>query len=457
MKARWSSAVAFAARLAGRRQRRGSVAVLTALTLVPIAMALGAGYDFTNAQIRKDQILGMADAAALAAVTPAMMLQSAAQSQAVAQTIFLRQLSALTGISYANTDIAVTAADTTSATAVTRKVTISFTVQSQNMFASLLGIGTLPIAGASSAASDNTPNIDFYVLLDNSPSMEIAATTAGINLMVANTAKQGGCAFGCHEYAPQYDNLGNPNGEDNYALARSLGVTLRIDLVNQAVQNLMAVAQTTGRDNGATYRAAIYTFNLSVSTLQPLTADLSAAQAAAANIAPLEVYHNNCLTATNCNHDMDTNVDAALQVLNTTMPLPGNGTNSAGDTPQAVLFVVSDGVNDTSLFSGQGATSVDTTSAGGRYYGPVNSLTPDMCTAIKNRGIRIAFLYTTYNPLPTNSWYNWYIAPFQSQVATYAQNCASPGLFYQVSTDGDISAALTSLFQKAVATARLIQ
>jgi hypothetical protein len=66
-------------------------------------------------------------------------------------------------------------------------------------------------------------------------------------------------------------------------------------------------------------------------------------------------------------------------------------------------------------------------------------------------------LYLTYNPLPTNSWYNSYIAPFQPSIATQAQNCASPGLYFQVNTDGDITAAMNTLFQRAVATAHLSQ
>ena len=37
------------------------------------------------------------------------------------------------------------------------------------------------------------------------------------------------------------------------------------------------------------------------------------------------------------------------------------------------------------------------------------------------------------------------------------KSCASPGLFFQVSTDQDISAAMAALFQQAVATARLTQ
>lgn len=424
------------------RARRGNVAVLTALMLVPISVALGVSYDFTMAQTRKDEISGMADAAALAAVTPAMMLQTSDQSKSAAQTLFNQQIAAMQGISYVPAGITVTAADTTTATTVTRKVTVNFSGVSNNSFASLIGMSGFPIAITSQATSSNTPNVDFYLLLDTSPSMEIAATTDGINTMVANTTTQGGCAFGCHESNPAADNLGNPKGEDNYALARALGVTLRIDLVNQAVQNLMTVAQNTENGNGATYRTAIYTMDVGVNTLQTLTSDLSTAQASAANIAALEVYDNNCLTKTNCNSDVDTAIDTALSTLDSDMPAPGSGTKNPNDTPQEILFIVSDGLNDTVV-------------KGTRTYAPVNTINSDACTAIKNRGIRIAFLYTTYNPLPTNSWYNTYVSPVQPDIATAAQNCASPGLFFQVNTDGDISTALATLFQKAIETARL--
>ena len=76
---------------------------------------------------------------------------------------------------------------------------------------------------------------------------------------------------------------------------------------------------------------------------------------------------------------------------------------------------------------------------------------------MKNRGILIAVLYTAYLPLPTNSWYNQWIAPFQSQIGPNMQSCASPGLYFQVTTDGDITAAMQALFEQAVATARLKQ
>ena len=64
-------------------------------------------------------------------------------------------------------------------------------------------------------------------------------------------------------------------------------------------------------------------------------------------------------------------------------------------------------------------------------------------------------LYTTYLPLPTNGWYNTWIAPFADQIATNMQSCASPGLYFEVGPNQGISEAMTALFQKAVAMARL--
>ena len=141
-------------------------------------------------------------------------------------------------------------------------------------------------------------------------------------------ASQGGCAFACHETNPAADNLGNPGGEDNYALARNLGVTLRIDLLAQAAANLMTTAQTTETANNNTYKVAIYTFDYGFNTVfapsgLPST-NLSSASSAAAGIQSVKtVYDNSCLTSTNCNQDTDTNFSSAMQSLNTIMPAPG--------------------------------------------------------------------------------------------------------------------------------------
>jgi Flp pilus assembly protein TadG len=417
------------------RDRKGNITMVFALLLIPIMFAIGMGIDYGNAARKKSQLNAAADAAALAAVTPAMMAQSDANAIAAAKNMFNAQIANIPGLTFSATNLTVTVTDS----GLNRSVVVNYSAASKNSFASILGQSSFTISGSSTSASSVAPNINFYLLLDSSPSMAIAATTTGINTMVTNTSSQGGCAFACHESNPSADNLGNPNGEDNYALARSLGVTLRIDLLTQAAQNLMSTAQQTQTANNAKYQMAIYTFDVNFNTIQALTSNLSTAQTQAGNITMLEVYDNNCLTSSNCNNDTDTNYDNAMTNINTIMPNPGGGTNNAGDSPQEVLFFVTDGVEDESV-SGSRVQSLMSTS---------------WCTTIKNRGIRIAVLYTEYLPLPTNSWYNTYIAPFQPNIATNMQSCASPGLYFEVSTDGDISSALQTLFQQAVSTARL--
>jgi Flp pilus assembly protein TadG len=421
--------------------KRGNVAIIAALTMLPISMAVGMGVDYTLATRKQDQINGIADGAALSAVTPTAMGEPFNTAAASAKTMFLSQLATVPNTTYQTTNISVTGGDVTAGANVTRTVTVSYTAGSPNVFSTLLGMNAFTITGTSTATSSLAPRTDFYMLLDDSPSMAIAATTSGITTMVNNTSSQGGCAFGCHETNPSADNLGNPGGEDNYALARNLGVTLRIDLVNAATQNLMSVAQTTATQNNTVYRAAIYTMDYNFNTLQTLTASLSTAATAAGTIQQVEVYDNNCLTSSNCNSDEDSYLDNGLSNVNSIMPNPGNGTANVGDSPQEVVFIVSDGVDDELL-------------SGNRTMAPINT-NASWCGTIKARGIRIAFLYLTYNPLPTNGFYNSNIAPFQSQIAGDAQACASPGLFFQVNTDGDVTAAMAALFQKVVSTAHL--
>jgi Flp pilus assembly protein TadG len=419
--------------------RRGNVAIIFALSLIPVIFLAGMALDFTAATQKRARLNAAADAAALAAVTPTMMGQSVSAAQTAANNIFMGEASTVTGLSYSAPTINITSSG------LSRTVTVSYTASSVNSFPNVLGKTSWPISGSATATSSTSPNIDFYLLLDNSPSMDIAATTAGINTMVANTSHQGGCAFACHQSNPGADGLGNPNGEDNYTLAKNLRVVTRIENMASATQALMSTASSTETVNNAQYRAAIYTFNYSgTDTIQRLTSSLSTAQTAAGNIDVLEVYKNNWLTRSKNNNDTDTDFESAMSQVNGIMPAPGTG--ASGGTPQEVLFLVTDGVDD------KVSASCSQKLNGNRCQQPFDTT---WCTTVKNRGIRIAVLYTEYLPLPTNGWYNVWIAPFQSQIGPNMQSCASPGLFFQVTTDGDISAAMQALFQQAVSSARL--
>ena len=178
---------------------------------------------------------------------------------------------------------------------------------------------------------------------------------------------------------------------------------------------------------------AIYTFSMNLDTISTLTTDLAHAQSDAAAIDLMPVPYQNF------NDDQFTNYNLAMTNANAAIPNPGDGNSSS--SRQKVLFFVSDGVAD---YAG----------AGGRTIEPINV---DLCTAIKNRGIQIAVLYTTYLPLPTNQFYLDNVAPWHEQIGPTMESCASPGLYFEVSPSQGISEAMQALFLRVVRQAHLIQ
>jgi len=153
--------------------------------------------------------------------------------------------------------------------------------------------------------------------------------------------------------------------------------------------------------------------------------------------------------------DVATNYDDSLGKLSkaTYIPNPGNGTNQTGDTPQEVLFIVTDGVEDEQSGSSRLEQAMNNlgNAPDGTKFGT------DWCTTIKNRGIQIAILYTDYLPVPANNWYKTKIAPIQSDIGPALKACASPGLFYDAAIGADLGAALSALFAAITQSGHLTQ
>ncbi|MCP3407891.1 TadE/TadG family type IV pilus assembly protein [Bradyrhizobium sp. CCGB01] len=466
------------------RDRKANIAVIFALMTVPIVFLLGMTLDYTQAVRKREQLNAAADAAAIAAVRPAMLTQTdKTVVQATAAAVFAAKAN-LPGLATVPTPT-ITVTDS----GLARSITVSYTAQSVNNFPSVLGKQNWDVAGSATAKASSAPNMNFYLLLDDSPSMAIAATQTNIDNMIAATKNQPsyakGCAFACHETRPNNAAASSTN-KDNLTIARANNIVLRIDLVTNAVTQLLkgpwtscpqsgvtgGVMQCMSALNNTTYKAAIYTFDYALNTIQTLTTPDTAATKIA-NIQLLTVDHQNCPIVDskgNCTYTTDygTDISKGLTGVNAVMPLPGTGTNQAGDTPQEVVFLVTDGVEDKLIPKSGGTCDANATyalpTANSTTLRCQQPLDTAICTTIKNRGIRIAVLYTEYLPLPTESWYNTRIAQFNSPssstgtIATRLQSCASPGLYASVQTGGDISAALTNLFIKvASSTASLVQ
>jgi hypothetical protein len=412
--------------------------MMVALSLIPLMGMIGAGADYSRAASLRSRLQAAADAAAIGAVAKFSPGFNAALNMSSdgpvpsggtqAANIFNANISGRAGFTINQLSATVTR-NTQQLSA-----TVTFVASLPTDFMQLLGVTFMTVTGSSAASNTLPTYIDFYLLLDNTPSMGVGATPADVQTMIDNTSDQ--CAFACHD---------TTNSNSYYNLAKKLGVTMRIDVLRTATQQLMTTAQSTMSVPNQ-YRVAIYTFGASASTMgltniSSLTTNLNQSASDAGTIDLMTV------AGQNQNNDQDTDYDRVLTAMNGVIPTPGTGQNVSA--PQKVLFLVSDGVADEANVACQRITTNGT-----RCQEPINTA---LCQVIKDRGIKIAVLYTTYLPLPTNSWYNTWIAPFQNAIPTKMQTCASPNLYFEVTPTQGISQAMSALFQEAIQQARLTQ
>jgi len=469
------------------RKNIGNVTVVFALIAPVLLIVATIAFDFGLATTVKSRLDDAADAAALSALTPTMLQQTDAIAQSAATAMFNARAAGISTLIPGGTVVSVVISHPNNSGLV-RQVTVSYSAQTNSIFSSSLKISSMGLAGTATAKASIPPNIDFYLLLDNSPSMSLPATSAGVTQMQNLTTKQAsgaGCAFACHQASTNNgDTEGNPCSDgsaptqssgaycasknsagqaitqiDNYALARKNNITLKLDELSSGVTQL---TQTASKYQSSAifatppqYRFAAYQMDTpwqlgtSDYLLMDLTANyVSGWTSASANFGVMEMYANSsacanaaCTSGVSFN-DIATDYDVAMSSINSTMPTPGNGSNLAGDSPQEVLFFVTDGVEDEQNVI--------------RLIQPINAgLSTNYCTLIKNRGIKIAVLDTTYLPVPANSFYMTYVAPIQSNLGPALQACASSGLYYQAAIGANLGTALATLFQAAVQSAAL--
>ncbi|MDQ0470284.1 pilus assembly protein TadG-related protein [Labrys wisconsinensis] len=400
--------------------------MLFAFALIPVMGGVGVAVDYTRAATYRSQLDAIADAAALSAVSRTSVVNLANSSdngKAATTSFFDAEAARVSAVTITKVTVQIVK------TATALSATVSYSATVPNTFTQLIGMPQTAIGGTASSTTQLPIYQNFYLFLDNSPSMGIGATQADINNLIAATANapiDPGCGFACHDLSGK---------EDFYTVAKKNGITMRIDEVRSATQALMQYATAT-EILPQQFGVSIYTFNNVLTRISGLTTSLGSAAASAAAIDLVSVPYQNY------NADRYTDLDGLLPKMDYLMPSSGSGQTSA--SPQTVMFIVSDGVADEPT---PGNSS-------GRTLAPI---TVAQCDAIKSRGITIAVLYTTYLPLPTNSFYQGNVAPFASQINPRMQSCASPGLFFEVSPGDGISQAMNALFTEIVSMARLTQ
>lgn len=423
-----------------RKDRSGNFGIMAAILMVPVFGAFGLAIDFGTALMAKTRLQEAADAAALAAISE----KSAGVKKALemtgdgevavgsdyAKTFFAAQNPGFGDLKLGQINAKVVKKDNI----LTARVQLEATLHTT--FSRIIGQQQIKVNVSSTAEYQTQTFSDFYLLLDNTPSMGVGATPSDVAKMVANTSDK--CAFACHIVKN-----GVEDKNSYYNLAKKLGVSTRINVVAKATASLMDTAQDS-RLSANQFRVAVYTFGQKAEDTKllevvPLTSDLADAKKNAAKIELMSIPNQGY------NNDQQTDFDRALTQIATKIGTAGTGLTAG--SPEKILYFVSDGVGDS--YKPSSCTKKTT---GGRCQEPIDTT---FCDALKAKGYKIAVLYTTYLPLPTNSWYNTWIAPFQTQIGTRMQSCASSGLYFEVSPTEGIAEAMSALFKKIISSPRL--
>ena len=197
-----------------RSNKRGNVAVITALSCLPLIAAVGCVIDYTTASLVKTKLQAAADAAALATVSVNSSVVTTAKAMSSGGTVsggstfatnfFNANLNASpANVGYTNlTPTATVALSGTRMTA-----TVSFTARVPTYFMGVMGFSNTNISGSSTASYTMPTYINFYLMLDVSGSMSFPSTAAEqARLMAVNPDNllgtpriiPQGCQFACH-------------------------------------------------------------------------------------------------------------------------------------------------------------------------------------------------------------------------------------------------------------------
>lgn len=400
-----------------RDDRSGSVILIFALALVPIMLLAGVVIDYGRATQAKAVLDGAADSAALGAVSRGLRKKPISAVKAIAESLFDTNATAYAGAVAGRQITVVDDGDT-------RVATATYTASVPLVFGGFFGSPSVEVKGKAVATQSKVVYIDFFLLLDNSPSMGIGATSADMIRMI-NAPGLNGCEFACHV-------TGDPNS--TLFLARRAGITLRIDVLRTAAQELTDTARTTQIIPGQ-YRMAVNTLGREcrlkdIPSLSPLSTDMSRLRSLLGSVELME-------SVWDVNQHTCTDLYFALAKIDSVTGPVGSGEDA--QHPQKIIFMVTDGIND---YTNGSSCSIQPVSAQ-----PTRCIEPmkyGSCDAIKRRGVKIALLYTTYQVLE-NKVPKIYIPDTRRRL----EDCASPGLFFEVSPNEGISQAMSALFRRA--------
>lgn len=431
----------------------GNIALLFAFALLPMLLIAGFAIDYTRYVGARTAVQGAVDSATLMGAN-ALSSKTDADVTAAVRTWAADAFGsgdgtlAISGVAIDRTKL---------------KVTTTASLSVPSAFGSLFGFGGFETEVTSAAIAPNRPFMNVYLLLDNSASMGLAATTAGQTTMTANV----GCVFACHTDEGAVFTIKGLLYHTTFDAARALGVTLRRDVMNTAAKKVISMIDTVDPSHQR-IKVGVYYFNKDVTKAQDPTFDTTKATAA--------------LSGTYSNLGVDgTYFDTSLTTMKSIVGTAGDG--STASSPMKLVLMVTDGVQSErswvltnvnwTCVAWSGSTCIKYKHA--PYWTKVAPNKPANCADLKSNGATFGVLYTEYLSIPLDWGYNDTVGDtmpsswgalsggVSSSISRrdylpYAlKDCATSGYFMAANSTNEIESGLTSLFDKWIEHLRLAQ
>src|ERR1700737_3851801 len=494
-----------------RRDKSGNIAIVFALTLLPIVSAIGCAVDFSLATRMRAKLQAAADSASVAAIsqkspgfTAATAMTgdgSVAAGVTDANNVFDGNMSAITG--YTN----LSRTSTVTKTGIKLTSNVQFSADVPVVFMKVIGYQKLTVTGTSASAASLPPYLDFYLMLDVSGSMGLPSTDDEQTRLAAINPDNyalypKGCTFACHFSAQSCNMSGYSNGGQKYntngyslgypmsrvsysgvkqllqqnsghlpssmvsglptslynalppvsscsADATDACIQLRADAVGYAVTQLLITANATQKVANQ-FRVGLYPSLRYLYSFFPLATGLNGSPT---NSNTINYAAANLATQLDTGNNSNlgsggTHFENAFPSMNTLITSVGDGSTS--NNTQPFVFLVTDGAQSYQ------------TQWGGSWSGS-NSATvmnpTTLCKPLKDRGITVSVLYIPYQPIqdPTSFANNedFYANANIPYIPPSLQGCASPGFFFTANTPADITTALNAMFNMALKTAHI--
>ena len=444
--------------------RRGNLAVITALCAFPLLGMMGLAMDYALATATKAKMDVAADAAAIAALTTAqneISANSGASGNALSDAALQGKAAFLANMGRLNFAGSPTiTVQTVTRVGQTLTATVNYTVPQTNSFGKLFNVATTQIAGSSTASVTMPSYLDFYLLLDVSGSMGLPSTTAGQTQLASinhddQASYPSGCNFACH--------ISNYTG---FKLARANNIQLRADAVGSAVCQLMGIAKSTATLANQ-FRVGLYPFIVDMEAFYPLTTNLDSVVSAVNGGAPGGCSSSTPGSAigdlldtgdtTSAMGSGGTHFEQALPDMNAAITSVGDGSSTSSTKP--FVFLITDGLENGQGFQGYRGQYQYWWSSGSQPQ----LMDPSGCTTLKNRGITVAVLNISYQPIinPNPSYASDEddktnnLISGTPNIASTLQSCASPGYYFTANTPSEITQGLNNMFAQATMKTRI--